>query len=92
MCNNDQVAVAKIFNKIWPDIMFAKRRIARLKTLALYEINSIITKNGAIATGAPLGKNKLKNFKPCKRNPVKIIFTKDVIDKKNVKIIELVIV
>lgn len=48
--------MANIFNKIWPDIILAKSLIAKLNTLALKEINSIITKNGAIKMGAPWGK------------------------------------
>jgi hypothetical protein len=60
----DQIADVKIFNKMCPDIIFANKRIAKLKIRALYEINSIITKNGTIGKGAPLGKKILKNFKP----------------------------
>ena len=33
----------------------------------------MIIKNGAIANGAPLGKNKAKKWKPCLRIPIKLI-------------------
>jgi len=51
----------KIFNKACPLIMLAKSRILKLNTLAIYEINSIGTKIGAIKIGTPLGKNMLAN-------------------------------
>lgn len=86
------MAEAKIFNKICPDIILANSRIAKLNTLALYEINSIITKNGVIAVGAPFGKKILKNFNPWILNPVILIWIKALTEKKKVKIIELVIV
>jgi hypothetical protein len=51
----------KIFNKMCPDNIFANNRIARLKTLEIYEIYSIKIKNGTITSGTPSGKNKTKN-------------------------------
>jgi len=55
-------------------------------------MNSIIVKKGAIAMGAPFGKKRLKKFKPCNLKPVNIMFTKEDIDRKNVKMMELVTV
>ena len=56
----NQIKPAKIFNSVCPDIKFANNRIDKLNTRATYEIISMIIKNGAIANGAPLGKNKAK--------------------------------
>jgi hypothetical protein len=56
--NKSHANPIKIFNKAWPDIIFAKSRILKLKTLAKYDTISIKIKKGAIAKGTPLGKNK----------------------------------
>jgi hypothetical protein len=64
--------------------------MAKLKILALKDINSIIINKGVMAKGAPEGKNKPKNLNPCKLSPVKIIIIKHPKDKENVTIIELV--
>jgi hypothetical protein len=45
--------------------MLANKRILKLKTRAIYEINSRRIKKGAIASGTPLGKNKFKIFHFC---------------------------
>ena len=52
----------------------------------------MIIKNGAIANGAPLGKNKAKKWKPCLRIPIKLIKPKAQKANKKVKIIWLVVV
>ena len=52
--------VAKIFNNVWPAIMFAKRRTDNATTLKTYDISSIGTSKGANARGAPGGKKRLK--------------------------------
>lgn len=75
---------AKIFNRVCPDIIFANNRIAKLKTRAIYEINSIIIKYGATIKGAPVGKNNPKNFNPCFRTPIILIAKK--VEKDNVKV------
>jgi len=59
--NNVQEKPIKIFNKAWPLIMLANSRILKLNTRAIYEINSIGTKIGAMKIGTPLGKNILAN-------------------------------
>jgi len=66
--------------------------MAKLNTLALKEINSIIIKKGKIKIGEPGGKNAPKNLTLWSINPDKIITIKEEIDKKNVTITELVIV
>ena len=58
--NKSQENPIKIFNKACPDIIFANNRILKLKTFAKYETISINIKNGAIAKGTPLGKNRLE--------------------------------
>ena len=55
----------KILRRACPDIMLAKRRMLKLRTLATYETASIKTKKGMIARGAPEGKNKLFISQPC---------------------------
>lgn len=46
----------------------------------------MIIKKGAIANGAPLGKNNAKKWKPCLRIPIKLIKPKAQKANKNVKI------
>ena len=58
------VNVLNIFNKAWPDIIFANNRILKLKTRAKYEIISIGIKKGIIAKGIPVGKNEFDIFTP----------------------------
>lgn len=52
----------KIFNKIWPLIILANNRIAKLNIFEMYEMYSNIIKAGIIATGIPSGKNNSKYF------------------------------
>jgi hypothetical protein len=61
-------------NRVCPDIKLAKSRIAKLKALAIYDINSIIIKKGNIKIGAD-GTKIFKNlvFKKKKPNCVKKI-------------------
>lgn len=61
---NVEAKPAITFNKVWPAIIFAKRRTARLMGLNMYEINSIGINKKASAKLVPAGKNKVKNFKP----------------------------
>jgi hypothetical protein len=72
--------------------MLANRRILKLKTLAIYEINSISTKTGAIPIGVPLGRNKFWISQRCCVTPIKFIPIKCVDAKKNVITKELVAV
>lgn len=51
-----QLKPAKIFIKVWPDIILANSRVDKLTTRAQYESNSTIDKNGDIGSGAPGGK------------------------------------
>lgn len=87
-----QAKPAKIFNKQWPDIMFANNRKAKLITLKLYETNSIITKSGAKAIGAPDGKKSESKWKPWVLIPIILIAKKANNDKPNVTTIWLVTV
>ena len=52
--------VARIFNRVCPAIIFAKRRTDKATTLKTYDISSIGTSRGARAKGAPGGKKRLK--------------------------------
>ena len=58
LVNKSQENPIKIFNKACPDIIFANKRILKLKTLAKYETISIKIKKGAMAKGTPPGKSK----------------------------------
>ena len=80
----------KIFNKACPDIMFANKRMLKLKTRAIYEISSRRIKKGAITNGTPLGKNRFKIFHFCWNTPIRFIPIKCVAAKKKVTIKELV--
>lgn len=51
-----------IFNRIWPLIILANNRIAKLNIFEMYEIYSNIIKAGIMATGIPSGKNNSKYF------------------------------
>ena len=79
-----------IFNKACPDIIFANKRILKLKTRAIYEINSRRIKKGAITSGTPLGRNKFNIFHFCWNTPIRLIPIKCVDAKKKVTIKELV--
>ena len=70
----------KIFNKMCPDNIFANNRIAKLKTLEIYEIYSIKIKNGTITSGTPSGKNKTKNVCLLKNMLTFYIYTYNYID------------
>ena len=50
--------LAIMFNKVCPDIIFAKSRIDKARET--YDIISITIKRGAKKIGAPLGKNSFK--------------------------------
>lgn len=55
-----QLKPIKILSRVWPAIMLAKSRIARLKTREKYEMNSTAAINGAKISGAPAGIPKAK--------------------------------
>lgn len=57
--DNDREKPVKICSKTCPDIIFANNRIAKLKSLAICEINSIPTKKGNIKPGTSEGTNIL---------------------------------
>jgi predicted secreted protein len=48
--------LAKIFNNACPEVIFAKRRTAKLTIREMLETNSIKIMNGVITNGEPLGK------------------------------------
>lgn len=54
----------KIFKSECPDIMLAKRRIAKLNKRAVYEISSITIKIAFNAVGVPEGINDPKKPSP----------------------------
>jgi hypothetical protein len=58
----------------------------------MYETASIKIKKGAIANGAPDGKNKLTSFHLCRLHAIILIPIKCNRERKKVKIKELVIV
>jgi hypothetical protein len=58
-----KIKPVRIFNKVCPDIKFAKSRIAKLKAREIYETNSIHVNNGKITKGR-LGKKNLNHIKP----------------------------
>jgi hypothetical protein len=58
-----------VLSRVCPAIIFANRRIDKLKSRAIYEINSIRINKKVIERGVPEGKNISKNF----RKPVRYI-------------------
>jgi hypothetical protein len=81
-----QIKLIKIFNKIWPDIIFANSLSAKLKILEIYETYSIKIKKGIIMIGIPSGKNKTKYFSRWKHIPIKLLPIKKANEKYNVSI------
>ncbi len=81
-----------IFKRACPDIMLANKRIAKLKILDIYEINSMIMRNRPMASGVPLGRNMLKKLLPVFWNPMKFILMKIPKVSVKIKIKELVTV
>jgi len=71
----------KIFKRVWPAVILANNRIAKLSTRDPYEIISIKVKNGAITNGVPLGKNKFTILVFCCITPNKLIVI-NVVDEK----------
>lgn len=82
----------KIFKRACPDIIFANRRMAKLKTREKYETASIKVRNGAIASGTPPGIKRLPNSHSCLLHPMKLIPIKKLKEKKKVRTKELVMV
>jgi hypothetical protein len=68
--NITKANVPKIFNKVWPDIILANNRIAKLKTRVMYEIISIKIMNGIIRKGVPDGRNKKTNLSLYKQTAI----------------------
>jgi len=66
--NINELKAHRINSRVCPDIKFANNHIDKLKALAIYDINSIIIKNGSITAGAE-GTNIFKNFFFKKRKP-----------------------
>lgn len=75
--------VSKIFNNVWPDIIFAKSLIAKLNTLDQYDTPSIIIRNTPITKGTPVGRNSWKKPKPLKYTPTEVTLIKVIDAKKN---------
>ena len=88
--NMTQTKPAKIFKRLCPDIIFANNRIARLRTLAKNEINSITTKNGATTIGTPGGKKNPTTLALCSKIAKIVTPKKNWKDKKKVRTTELV--
>jgi hypothetical protein len=80
-----QIKLIKIFNKMWPDIIFANNRIAKLKIREIYDTYSIKIKKGIIETGTPSGKNKTKYFSRWKQIPIKLFPIKNANEKYRVR-------
>jgi hypothetical protein len=87
-----QVKLAIIFSKVWPDVILAKSRIDKVKTLMKYEIISIAINNGIITSGTFLGKKIEKNLIPWTLIPMIFMPIKTDKAKPNVNIIWLVTV
>ena len=81
-----QIKLISIFNKICPDIIFANKRIAKLKIREMYETYSIKIRNGIIKIGTPSGKNKTKYFSLWKQIPIILFAIKKDSEKYKVKI------
>jgi hypothetical protein len=82
------------FNKVWPATRFAKSRIARLKTRAVYDTISSPTKKGAITNGIPLGTKNPSAFILCifiaiTFIPIKIVSDIPKVTKKWLVIVKL---
>ena len=60
---------ATICNKVWPASMLANNRTDKLTGRIKYDIISMQTIKGNIATGTPEGTNNCKNWDPCRTNP-----------------------
>jgi hypothetical protein len=78
-------------NKICPEVMFAARRNDKLIGFAKNEKSSITAISGASHRGHPLGKNSLKNPKPCEKIPNAVMTINTTKDKANVIAIWLVV-
>ena len=71
---------------MWPDIILANKRSAKLKIRERYETYSIRIRSGTIKTGIPSGKNKTKYFSLWKQAPIKLLPIKKAKEKYNVRI------
>lgn len=84
--NIAQIKLIKIFNKIWPDIIFANNRIAKLKIREIYDTYSIKIRKGIMGIGTPSGKNNTKYFSRWKQIPIKLLPIKKANEKYKVRI------
>jgi hypothetical protein len=82
----------KILSNACPESMFAKRRMLRLNTRAMYDTASMKIKKGAIARGAPAGRKRSITFQPCLTTANWLIARKCVKATKKVTMKELVMV
>lgn len=87
-----QAKPAIIFSNVWPDVIFANNRIDNVKTLTMYERNSMVINKGTIGKGTPLGKNSAKNLNPWVWIPIILIPKKIESAKPKVNVIWLVTV
>ena len=62
----------KTFNRMCPDIIFAKSRTDKLTTRITLEISSIPISQKYNANGAPAGKNRDNAWNPCSRNKIQV--------------------
>jgi len=69
--------------KVWPAIMLALKRIAKLKQRIIYENSSIKIKKGNKKKGHS-GMNNFKKSMLCVNRPIKKIDRPKVSDKKNI--------
>jgi hypothetical protein len=76
--------LAIIFRRVCPEVIFAKSRIDNVKTLIMYDMNSIVISKGTINKGTPRGRNKAKNLIPCFWKPT--IFIPINMERANVKV------
>ena len=59
-----QAKPAIIFSRVWPEVILANSRIAKVNTFTIYERNSIVIRSGTIINGTLRGKKREKKFIP----------------------------
>ena len=77
--------VANSLRIMCPATMLAAKRIASVQGRARNEIISSGTISGAMYSGVPCGKNRLKNLNPCKYRPVPITVRDTMSDRMAVE-------
>jgi hypothetical protein len=88
----NKTIIEKILSNKWPAKIFINNRIAKLKVLIKYEINSIKNNIHAIFAGTPFGKNPQIALNLFCFNAIKKDAKKKVTDKCAGKLINAVIV